>query len=80
MSLLQHVFQIGEEQAAVEAEFSRVACRDLLVRLGDADNLDVGRCSECWRKPSTWPWTMPAIATRSGAAPAEVCAWDGECE
>ena len=41
VGLLQHVFQISEEQTAVETELRRVACRDLLVRLGNSDNLDV---------------------------------------
>ena len=41
MSLLQHVFEISEEQAAVEIELRRVARRDLLVGLGNSDNLDV---------------------------------------
>ncbi len=42
VGLLQHVFQISEEQAAVEIKLSRIARDDLLVRLGNSDNLDVG--------------------------------------
>ena len=42
VSLPQHVFQISEEQAAVEIKFCRVARCDLLVSLGDSDNLNIG--------------------------------------
>ena len=35
MRLLQHVFEIGKEQTAVEIELRRVTRRDLLVRLGE---------------------------------------------
>ncbi len=42
MRLLQHVFEIGKDQTAVEAELRRVTRRDFRVRFGDSDNLDVG--------------------------------------
>ena len=41
MRLLQHVFQIGKEQTAVETKLRGITCRNLLVRFGDSDNLDV---------------------------------------
>src|SRR5450432_346085 len=31
-----------------------------------------GRCSDDERKPSTWPWTIPRITTRSGAVADEL--------
>ena len=41
MRLLQHVFEISKEQTAVETKLRCIACRNLLVRLGNSDNLDI---------------------------------------
>ncbi len=40
--LLQHVFQVGKHQTSVEVELRGVARRELLVWLGDSNDLDVG--------------------------------------
>ena len=42
MRLLQHVFEIGKNQTAVEAKLRCVTRRDFGVRFGNSDNLDVG--------------------------------------
>ena len=41
MRLLQHVFQISKDQTPVEAELRCITRRNLLVRLGNSDNLNV---------------------------------------
>ena len=41
MSLLQHFFQVGEQQTPVEVVLRRIARSDLLVSFGDAYHLDL---------------------------------------
>jgi hypothetical protein len=38
----QHVFQIGKQQGLIQAELSGVFRGELLVRLSDSDDLNVG--------------------------------------
>ncbi len=40
--LLQHVFQVAEHQVPVEAKLGCVSRCELLIRLGDPHNVDVG--------------------------------------
>jgi len=42
VGLLQHVFQVSKDQTVVEIELRRITRRNLCVRLGNSDNLDIG--------------------------------------